>query len=156
MRGSDVAERGFRTAFRDMCRAANFDDAAVQLSNALHHLYRLSQAGGVRYGGAMPFYAKLYTVPGGEVAGAVLWARSFDTHEAIETGKPVAEPGDRYSDYYTNLYGVLVWKPRAQLPPPNPKYPAYGRDLLYDQHLDGKAVLDTTQVAFRALLDVLS
>jgi hypothetical protein len=37
----------------------------------------------------------------------------------------------------------------------NPKYPAYGRHLLYDQHLAGKPVLDTTQAALCALLDVL-
>ena len=43
---------------------------------------------------------------------------------------------------------------RAQLPPPDSKYPAHGRDLLYDQHLAGKPVLDTTQVALRALLQL--
>jgi hypothetical protein len=102
-------------------------------------------------GGAPNLYQQLAQVAGGDVAAAVLWVRTFDTHAAVKVG----EPSDVYSNYYTNLYGVLVWKQRAQLPPADPKFAAYGRDVLYDQHLAGKPVLDTTDVALRALLALL-
>jgi hypothetical protein len=147
-------ERAFRTAFRHLCEAATFDDAADQLSNMLHQLYRLSELGEALYGGAKAFYAELYKVNGGEVAGAVLWARNFDTHDVARL-ESVSKPGDVYSDYYTNLYGVLVWNERGELPPPDPKFPAHGRDLLYDHHLAGRSVLSATQTTLRALLDVL-
>ena len=144
-------ERAFRTAFRHMCEAAIFDDAADQLSNMLHQLYRLSELAKATLGGAPNLYQQLAQVAGGDVAAAVLWVRTFDTHAAVKVG----EPSDVYSNYYTNLYGVLVWKQRAQLPPADPKFPPYGRDVLYDQHLAGKPVLDTTDVALRALLALL-
>jgi hypothetical protein len=150
MSRAQAVERAFQTAFRHMCEAATFDDAADQLSNALHQLYRLSELGQA-YGGPTGFYQRLTNVSGGDVAAAVLWVRTFDTHGAVEVGKPA----DVLSDYVTNLLGVLVWKHRAQLPPPDPKYPAHGRDLLYDKRLAGKPVLDTTQVALRALLQLV-
>jgi hypothetical protein len=151
MTRAQAVERAFGTAFRHMCEAATFDDAADQLSNMVHQLYRLSELGQAAQGGAATFYQRLAMTNGGDVAAAVLWARTFDTHAAVEVG----EPGDVYSDYYTNLYGVLIWMQRGQLPPPDSKYPAHGRDLLYDQHLAGRPVLDTTQVALRALLQLV-
>jgi hypothetical protein len=72
MSRAQAVERAFRTAFRHMCQAATFDDAADQLSNMVHQLYRLSELGQVAQGGATAFYQRLATKSCGDVAAAVL------------------------------------------------------------------------------------
>lgn len=133
-----------------MCEAATLDAAVDPLNEMLNQLYRLSElAKRKHYGGdADLFYRALAGVTGGDAAAAALWARTFDVHHAFEVG----ESADVHSNYYTNLYGVVVWKQRSQLPPPNPKHKAYGRELLYDAHMAGLPVLDTTRTALLVLL----
>jgi hypothetical protein len=149
--GAADAERAFRASFGRMCAASTFDAAADELSNMLHQLYRLSELAKARYRGASDFYAALAQRSGGDVAAAMLWARTFDTHSVVR----VAAAGDVFSDYMTEMFGVLVWKPRSRLPQADPKYSAHGRDVLYDRFLDGRPVLDTSQVALKAVIGLL-
>jgi hypothetical protein len=151
MQGVADAERGFETSLKLLTVATDADDVITQFSNLLHHLYRLSElAKGSR--DPKSFYLELYQQGGGEVAGAVLWTRNFDTHDVVR----VAEPQDIYGDIYTDLYDALAWKPRSQLPVPDSKrYPPYGRDLLYDVYLAGKPALDTSLVARDAIRAVV-
>jgi hypothetical protein len=149
--GAADAERAFRASFGRMCAANTFDAAADELSNMLHQLYRLSELAKPRYDGATGFYAALAQQSGGEVAGAMLWARTFDTHSVAR----VAAAGDVISDYITEMVGVLVWKPRSQLPPADPRYPSHGRYVLYGRFLEGRPVLDTSQVALNAMIGLL-
>jgi len=70
--------------------------------------------------------------------------RTFDTHDAVVVGKM----GDIYTDYYTEMYGTLVWRPLRDLPE---RSKAYGHDDEYATQLAGRPVLDTVRRAFDAL-----
>ena len=87
---------------------------------------------------------------GGDEAAAAS-PNNFDEHDLFQ----LAARDDVYTDYYLDSYDVPIWKPKSQLPPPDPRYKAYGRDQLYDTSLNGHAVLDTAQVAFRAVRGLL-
>jgi hypothetical protein len=150
--GVDLAEQGFDAAFLRLCGAQSFEEIAVELSNMLNHLYRLSEAATTHLGGnPKAMYQRLAHTPGGAEAAAALWARNFDAHHLFE----LIAISDLYSDYRMDLYGMPAWKSRSQLPAPDPRYPPYGRDLLYDTSLAGRSVPDTAQVAFRALRGLL-
>jgi hypothetical protein len=92
----------FDAALRRICEAATTDELTAELSNLLHHLFRLRELYRVRMRGHPP--AALSQ----DVAAAVgaCWARHLDTHRLFVT----AADADLYSDYYTNKYGLLVWK----------------------------------------------
>jgi hypothetical protein len=65
--------------------------------------------------------------------------------EAVE----VTTAADQYSNYYTNLYGVLAWRPRTDFTTEDDD--GRGWHLLYDSRLEGRSVLDTLQQAAEAL-----
>jgi hypothetical protein len=77
-------------------------------------------------------------------ARAAMWARRFDTHDLII----VASLADLFSDFYTEMYGMLAWQPLAQTDPD-------GRHLDYAAALEGRAVLDTIRRAFDAMAGLL-
>jgi hypothetical protein len=79
-----------------------------------------------------------------------MWARTFDTHDTVV----VASVGDVFSDFWTELWGVLVWKPLASLPEQVDNH-GHGRHLDYRDVLQGRAVLDTTRRAFDAMAALL-
>ena len=73
---------------------------------------------------------------------------------------PIAEvstTGDLYSDFYTELCGVAVWKPVAAMRFVNKptKGSALPRCLAYQGHLENKAVLDTMRRDFDGLATLL-
>jgi hypothetical protein len=72
-----------------------------------------------------------------------MWVRNFDTHEAVV----VADMGDSFTGYFTEMFGTLVWRPLADLPEQSS---LYGRGD-YDAQLAGRPVLDTAQRAFDTL-----
>jgi hypothetical protein len=147
----DLAERAFQAAFQRMCGAQTFDEVAIEVSNMLNQLYRLSEAAARHLGGGKALlYQNLARTSGGEEATAALWARTFDAHDLFQ----LVASSDLYSDYYTDM-GVPAWKPRSQLPPPDPRYAPRGRDLLYNSSLAGRPLPDTAQVAVRAVRSLL-
>jgi hypothetical protein len=89
-------------------------------------------------------------VPG---APGAIWIRCFDTHEIAE----VSATGDVYTDFYTEMYGVAVWKPVEAMG--FVKKPTKGWPLPryedYQGHLENKAVLGTMQRAFDGLATLL-
>jgi hypothetical protein len=132
-----------------MCQASDPDLARDELSNMLHHMYRLGELCARTWqlkSNSPSFTAKVKVVPG---ALGAIWIRTYDTHE-IAT---VSRFGDVYSDFYTELYGVLSWKPVAAMPfvkKPNDlvRYKDY-------QQLGNKAVLDSLRRAFDGLAAIL-
>jgi hypothetical protein len=72
-------------------------------------------------------------------ARAAMWARTFDTHALV-----VASLADLFSDFFTEMFGVLAWQPLAQTDPD-------GRHLDYAAVLEGRPVLDTIRRAFDAM-----
>jgi hypothetical protein len=79
-----------------------------------------------------------------QAAGGAVWVRTFDTHGAVV----VAYMGDSFTDYYTEMYGTLVWRSLTDLPK---KGNAHGHDDEYATQLAGRPVLDTVRRAFDAL-----
>jgi hypothetical protein len=99
--------RAFDAAFRRMCEVTSRDEQRDELSNLLHHLYRLGEPCSQRWGtngkklSEGDFNTRTTQIPG---ALGALWICSYDTHE-IAT---VAKFKDVYSDFYTKMSGVLV------------------------------------------------
>jgi hypothetical protein len=116
----------------------------------LHQLYRLGELCRWRLGPAgtklssQDFGAVLAGSDDLRAARAAMWARTFDTHDLVV----VASLADLYSDFYTDMYGVLAWQPLAQTDPD-------GRHLDYGAVLEGRPVLDTIRRAFDAMAGLL-
>jgi hypothetical protein len=123
-----------------MCQATTSEQLEDELSNLLHQLYRLAEMLKYRMGDARFHVA----TAGLKEARAALWIRTYDTHDLVMS----AEVGDRYSDYYTEMYGVLEWKPLASLNLPTDKH---GRHLDYATAFECRTVLDTIRLAFDQL-----
>ena len=132
--------RAFDAAFLRMCQATNIEQLEDELSNLLHQLYRLAELVKRRLGNSK-FYAVTAQL---KEARAALWIRTYDTHDLVMT----AEPGDRISDYLTEMYGVLEWKPLLSLNLPADKH---GRHLDYATAFECRTVLDTIRLAFDQL-----
>jgi hypothetical protein len=147
-----AVRHAFGAAFLRMCQAETEDALAAELSNLLHHLFRLRELCVRRLGPG--FYATAAASSDLRAAMGACWARNFDTHE-VYAPADVSEDGygDFYSDYYTALYGVVLWKPLAQLP--RQQDPGHHREVDYVAELEGKPVLDTLRRAFDGLAGLL-
>jgi hypothetical protein len=145
--GPDVRiRRAFDAAFQRMCEAENPETAEDELSNLLSQIYRLGELVKKRkFGGKNArFHDALRVTPEGNTARATLWARTFDTHDAVVVGKM----DDIFSDYYTKMYGTLVWRPLTDLPAQSS---SHGQHDDYVTYLAGCAVFDTVRQAFDTL-----
>lgn len=154
-----AVKRPFDAAFLRMCQAADPDLLDDELSNMLQQMYRLGELRKRRWKRAASpsapgtgklteteLNAKVKAVPG--VMGA-LWIRAFDTHDVVQ----VSTLKDAYTDFYTEMYGVLVWKPVASMPfviEPT-KNPHLDRYEDYKASLQNRPVLDTMRQAFDGL-----
>jgi hypothetical protein len=146
--------RPFDAAFLRMCQAKSVDLLRDELSNMLQHTYRLSELCRRRWklnkNDHHGLNAKVARVPG---ALGAIWIRSFDTHEIAE----LSTTDDVYSDFYTELYGVAVWKPLEAMPFVH--RPAERSAMLarYDDYrnLERMPVLDTMRPAFDGLASLL-
>jgi hypothetical protein len=141
-------KRAFDRAFADMCAASDFEAAEDHLSHALCDFYSLYEQA------KLPPCQKLRRAaleasPAGRAALAIAWVRKFHTHRLIE----VSNAGDLYSGYYTNLYGVLVWRDRADIT--TIEDDEGHRHEFYDAELAGKPTLDTLQKAVSAVVAVI-
>lgn len=136
----------FDAAFQRICEAHADDDRMAELSNLLHHLYRLRELWARRLGTS--FDAAGQRAPQLTAARAASWARTFDTHQLYTLGSL----RDAYSDLYTAAYEALVWKPLSSLPATSDKH---GRHLDYAAELENKPVLDTLRGAFDAMAGML-
>ncbi len=104
------ARRAFEAARKRMCAAESVEELEDELSNMLGQMYRLSEHKASTFPNDSAYYDALKAaVP---AANASIWARSFDTHQLVV----VAEPGDVFSDFMTNMFGVLVWRSLSHLP----------------------------------------
>jgi hypothetical protein len=136
-------------AFQRINAATTDADFEDELSCLLHHFYRFSEFCWKRLGHVDrgKFYEWLHQSGDRDLraAGAVTWARNFDTHDLVA----VATPSDTYSDIYGDIYGAPVWKTR---PPETDKWK---RHLDYEAVLDGREVVTTIRSAFDAMAALL-
>jgi hypothetical protein len=137
----------FHAAFRRLCEARDDDALMAELSNALHHLYRLRELCKRRLTPA-GFYALEGSSGDLREARAACWARGFDTHRLYEA----ATVEGVYPSSYMARYGALVWKPLPDLPETTDDF---GRHLDYARFLDGRELLGTIRRGFDAMAGLL-
>jgi hypothetical protein len=149
-------KRAFDLAFADACEAADFETAEIHLGHAMDELYRLYELAKKSPSKAdkRARDQALIKIDKGEIAGAVVWARKYRIHDSMQVSHAagaleVTQPADQYSNCYTNLYGVLAWRPRSDFTTGDDN--GRGWHLFYDTHLEGRPVLDTLQQAAKAL-----
>jgi hypothetical protein len=130
-----------------MCEAETDDALMAELSNLLHHLFRLSEHCWERRPG---FDTTERSTADLRAARGASWARNFDTHQLFRLAPPTLS--GLYSRYYTALYGVQIWVPLSSLPAQSDKH---GRHLDYQAELEGKIILDTLRGAFDAMAALL-
>lgn len=153
-------KRAFALAFTAACKAEDFEAAEIHVGHAMDELYRLyelAKKSPSRADRAARDEA-LVKIDKGEIAGAVIWARKFRTHDSMQLSQAVeavevSQAADRYGSYYTNLYGVLVWRPRSDFTTDDDN--GRGWHLFYDTHLEDRPVLETLQQAAKALGDLV-
>lgn len=142
-------------ATRVVSRARN-DHVLPEIAGATSGLYELA---GQPPNGEASRAAALHGSVDGKLALAVVWSRKFRTHDLIE----VTEPGDKYTDKYTETYGTLEWRndshiasvmtsPLRKRPPRAADHTKLG---YYAAHLAGRTVLDTFQRGLGALLAII-
>lgn len=144
-----AVRRAFDSAYFRMCLGTNAETLQDELSNALHHMYRLGELRKRQWetncndGTTNHFAARVKQVRG---ALGALWIRAYDTHQ-IAT---VSELDAQYSRVHTAMHGVLLWKPASALDCiVMPK--DYDRYTDYLAHLAQRPVLDTLRAAFDGL-----
>lgn len=135
--------RAFDAAFQRMCEAENPEAAEDELSSVLSQVYRLSEVVKDKLGKGI-FYKAMLATNDRRMARAATWARTFDTHDAVV----VAEMADIVTDYYTEMYGTLAWRPLDELPKQAGNHDEH---LDYAAQLAGHGVLDTVRQAFDTL-----
>ena len=132
-----------------MLERTSLEELPDELCNMLQHSCRLGELRKRRWRAAGPtFTEKVFITRVLQVPGALgaRWIRTYDTHE-IAT---VSRAADVYASVYTAMYGVLVWKPIADMPFVNePAGSDQAKD--YQAHLADKVTFDTLRAAFYGL-----
>jgi hypothetical protein len=142
-RALELAETGLEAARFRMLAAHSEDDALCALAEILCWIYGLEEWWR-RTLGASIYYTERDNRTDGQLVGGLVWARRFAQHELART----ADIGDRYSDFLTETFGVLVWRSRSQLPTrKRNRSQTHRRDAFYDQHLADQVVPETIATA---------
>ena len=138
----------FDAAFQRFREASADDSWMAELSNMLHHLYRLRELCKTRLVG---FEEQIEPqAPALKPERGATWARNCDTHLLFRL--PSAGLAPMYADTYGAGYGELLWRPRIELPLAPDRH---GRDLDYESELEGKVIPDTLRRAFDSLAALL-
>jgi hypothetical protein len=134
----------FDAAFQRFREASADDSWMAELSNMLHHLYRLRILCKTRL---VCFEQQIEPqTPALKPERGATWARNCDTHQLFRLSSVGLAPAD--SETYGATYGELLWRPRFELPlAPDD----HGRYLDYESELEGKTIPDTLRRAFDAL-----
>jgi hypothetical protein len=140
-------KRAFDRAFADMRAAADFEAAEDHFGHALADVYSLYELARKPPSDKAARRTALEASEEGRIALAVAWGRTFNSHELIE----VSRDADLFSNYFTELFGVLAWRPRSDF---TTYHDGEDRHEFYDSLLAGKPVLDTLQKAVAALVAI--
>jgi hypothetical protein len=150
--------RAFDAAAQRLQAATTQAEVEDELSNMLHHLYRLGEMCRRRL--AKPPAQQLSKKEFGErlrrgsiderAARVAMWLRAEDTHKLVAVD--LATAPDTYGDTYGDVYGAADWKPITL----TDQDPAAERHKDYPQVFQGQPVLDSTRRAFDALAALLA
>ena len=138
----------FDAAFQRFREASVDDSWKAELSNMLHHLYRLRELCKTRLA---DFEQRIeLQAPALKPERGATWAQNCDTHRLFRLPSPGLAPV--YAETYGAVYGELLWRPRIELPLAPDRH---GRYLDYESELEGKAIPDTLRRGFDALAALL-
>jgi hypothetical protein len=138
----------FDAAFQRFREASVDDSWMAELSNMLHHLYRLRELCKTRLVG---FEQQIEPQASAlKLERGATWARNCDTHKLFRL--PAAGLAPVYAETYGAVYGELLWRPRIELPLAPDRD---GRYLDYESELEGKPIPDTLRRAFDSLAALL-
>lgn len=142
----------FDAAFARFREARDDDSWMAELSNMLHHLYRLRVLCKERLAG---FEQQIEPqiepqMPALKAERGATWARNCDTHRLFRLAS--AQRAPVYAETYGAVYGELLWRPRTELPlaPDN-----HGRYLDYESELEGNVIPDTLRRGFDSMAALL-
>jgi len=147
---SERAERGFDEAVSRLREWIETGDylPPTAVPDALEDLYRMEEAEKKRLGEAV-YFAQRDKDPLGRVVGGLVYARGLDTHsgalaDRIEGSRPfrARQSTVRGGDTVRGPGVRVVWRSFSELPPPG-RPEAHGRDVMYDQSVQGRDVLET-------------
>jgi hypothetical protein len=141
--------QGFEVAFKALCEAADFGTAEIQFFHAMENFYSLYELAKKPPSSPASRDAALAATDEGKIAAAIVWARKFRLHESVG----VSQTADLFSNYYPNLFGILAWRPRSDF---TSKVDGRGWHNFYDDHLEGRPVLDTLQTAVSAVTAMIN
>ena len=136
----------FDAAFQRLCEADGDDPMMAEISNLLHHLYRLRE---LCFDRLASFGQTERSAPDLRAARGASWARNADTHQLFRLASGLEAV---YSGFYMARYGVPVWVPRVSVPQAPDNQDRY---VDYQVELEGKAIPDTLRFAFDALAALL-
>jgi hypothetical protein len=143
-----VVTFAFDAAFQRFREASADDPWMAELSNMLHHLYRLRNLCKTRL---TDFEQQIEPhAPDLKLERGATWARNCDTHQLFRI--PSAGLAPVYAETYSAVYGELLWRPRTELPLAPDRH---GRYLDYESELAGNVIPDTLRRAFDALVALL-
>jgi hypothetical protein len=138
----------FDAAFQRFREAIDDDSWMAELSNMLHHLYRLRELCKTRL---VDFEQQIEPQASAlKLERGATWARNCDTHRLFRLPSDGVAPV--YAETYGAVYGELLWRPRIELPLAPDRH---GRYLDYESELEGKVIPDTLRRAFDALATLL-
>jgi hypothetical protein len=138
----------FDAAFQRFREVSVDDSWMAELSNMLHHLYRLRELCKMRLA---DFEQQIEPyAPALKPERGATWARNYDTHRLFRLPSPALAPV--YAETYGAVYGELLWRPRIELPLAPDRH---GRYLDYESELEGKTISGTLRRAFEALAALL-
>ena len=137
----------FDAAFQRFREVSVDDSWMAELSNMLHHLYRLRELCKTRLADFEQIESQ---APALRPERGATWARNSDTHRLFRLPSPGL--ASVYAETYGAVYGELLWRPRIELPLA-PDH--HGRYLDYESELEGKVIPNTLRRAFDALAALL-
>jgi hypothetical protein len=150
--------RAFEAAAGRLHSALTQAEVEDELSNLLHHLYRLGELCRRRL--AKPPSPKLSPQDFGTVllgsddlraARAAMWLRAEDTHELVVVDMATPPSINIDPDHLDVYYAVVDWKPLTLID----SDPTAERHKDYADMLQGKPVFDTMRRAFDAVAALL-
>jgi hypothetical protein len=138
----------FDAAFGRFRQASDDDSWMAELSNMLHHLYRLRELCKARLSGLEQQIEP--QTPALRPERGATRARNCDTHRLFRLAS--GQQAQAYAETYGAVYGELLWPARIELPLARD---SHGRYLDYETELEGKAIPDTLRRGFEALAALL-
>ena len=164
----ELGEAGLADSMKrleDRLNDRSLGDPRLALGEVLGWMYSLEEFHRGRLGDHRYYLVERATTADGQTLAALVWARGAFAHKLISPADlvmslpPVVRTtrvggGRRGGSVTMTTPGLweYKWVPRSTIPPPQGA--SHGRDVYYDQHVDGQPFVPPLQAARRFLADI--